>query len=106
MKSVGLVVNYDMPVQAEDYVHRIGRTGRAGEEGRAISFVMPDQLNLVRQIERLIQLDIPGNRPHAPQRARPPMAHQSGPKHHSRRPGGHFGGPRGNGSRTFSRSSS
>src|SRR3989338_273601 len=41
--NIELVVNYDLPTQAEDYVHRIGRTGRAGASGHAISFATPDQ---------------------------------------------------------------
>lgn len=50
-----LVLNYDMPENSEDYVHRIGRTGRAGLEGRAITFVQPDQHQKVRDIERLVR---------------------------------------------------
>jgi ATP-dependent RNA helicase RhlE len=53
--GIELVINYDMPDDAEDYVHRIGRTGRAGREGRAISFVQPDQTNMLRTVERLIR---------------------------------------------------
>ncbi|GAD88606.1 MULTISPECIES: DEAD/DEAH box helicase [Vibrio] len=49
------VVNYDMPFLAEDYVHRIGRTGRAGQQGHAVSFVSrKEELTLV-QVEKLIQ---------------------------------------------------
>jgi len=51
--GIELVVNYDLPEDAESYVHRIGRTGRAGKEGHAISFAMPDQLQGVRSIEKL-----------------------------------------------------
>jgi len=53
------VVNFDLPSQAEDYVHRIGRTGRAGNEGEAISLVCVDELNLLNDIERLIKHKIP-----------------------------------------------
>lgn len=53
--GISLVVNYDLPEQAEDYVHRIGRTGRAGMGGKAISFAAPDQRRAVMQIERLIR---------------------------------------------------
>ena len=53
------VVNYDLPNVAEDYVHRIGRTGRAGNEGEAMSLVCVDELGLLRDIERLIKRDIP-----------------------------------------------
>ncbi len=49
------VVNYELPFVAEDYVHRIGRTGRAGASGTAISFVAPDDGKLLTEIERLIK---------------------------------------------------
>jgi ATP-independent RNA helicase DbpA len=41
--ALGLVINYEAPVQAEDYVHRIGRTGRAGESGVAVTFLSPKE---------------------------------------------------------------
>ena len=53
------VVNYDVPQQAEDYVHRIGRTGRAAKEGDAFTFMAPDEIAMVRQIERVIGQPIP-----------------------------------------------
>jgi ATP-dependent RNA helicase RhlE len=53
------VVNFDLPNIPEDYVHRIGRTGRAGADGVAISFVSPDEKNYLRSIERLIDFSIP-----------------------------------------------
>jgi len=52
--GIELVINYDIPDDAENYVHRIGRTGRAGREGRAISFATPDQGRDVRDIERIM----------------------------------------------------
>jgi ATP-dependent RNA helicase RhlE len=55
------VVNYDMPHVAEDYVHRIGRTGRAGSSGEAISLVMDDEVKLLRAIEHLLKHTIPVN---------------------------------------------
>ncbi len=55
------VVNYDMPNVAEDYVHRIGRTGRAGSRGESISLVMDEEIKLLRAIERLIKKVIPVN---------------------------------------------
>ncbi|AJC11752.1 hypothetical protein JI75_02790 [Berryella intestinalis] len=57
--SVSYVVNYDLPDMAEDYVHRIGRTGRAGEVGYAISFVSRESRNGLKDIERLIDREIP-----------------------------------------------
>jgi len=53
------VVNYELPNVPEDYVHRIGRTGRAGNEGEAISLVCVDELKLLRDIERLLKREIP-----------------------------------------------
>jgi ATP-dependent RNA helicase RhlE len=53
------VVNYDLPNVPEDYVHRIGRTGRAGAEGEAISLVCVDERGFLRDIERLIKREIP-----------------------------------------------
>lgn len=53
------VVNYELPNVPEDYVHRIGRTGRAGNEGEAISLVCVDEIKLLRDIERLIKKEIP-----------------------------------------------
>jgi ATP-dependent RNA helicase RhlE len=53
------VVNFDLPNVAEDYVHRIGRTGRAGSTGRAYSLVSADEADFLYGIERLIRKDIP-----------------------------------------------
>lgn len=53
------VVNFELPNVPEDYVHRIGRTGRAGNEGEAISLVCIDELSFLRDIERLIKCEIP-----------------------------------------------
>lgn len=52
--GIELVINFDIPEDAHNYIHRIGRTGRAGREGLAISFATPDQGIDVRNIERLI----------------------------------------------------
>ncbi len=59
VKDIELVVNYDLPDNADDYVHRIGRTGRAGKAGHAISFATPDQKSEVKSIERLMRGQIP-----------------------------------------------
>jgi ATP-dependent RNA helicase RhlE len=56
--GIELVVNFDLPDQAEDYVHRIGRTGRAGRAGKAISFATPDQGKDVREIEKLVRMQL------------------------------------------------
>ena len=53
--GIELVINYDLPDAPEDYVHRIGRTARAGSKGKAISFAMPDQKRDVKIIENLVR---------------------------------------------------
>jgi ATP-dependent RNA helicase RhlE len=57
--GIELVVNYDLPEDAQNYVHRIGRTARAGHKGHAISFATPDQKSDVRDIEKLIRATLP-----------------------------------------------
>ncbi|MCI9261245.1 DEAD/DEAH box helicase [uncultured Adlercreutzia sp.] len=57
--EVAYVVNYDVPTQAEDYVHRIGRTGRAGAEGFAVTFACPENKDELAAIEKLIKRSIP-----------------------------------------------
>jgi len=52
------VVNYELPNAPEDYLHRIGRTARAGQEGHAVSLVCVDEQNLLRDIERLLKCEI------------------------------------------------
>jgi ATP-dependent RNA helicase RhlE len=49
-----LVVNFDLPLVAVDYGHRIGRTGRAGQHGRAVSSMSASEIGLLRQIERVV----------------------------------------------------
>jgi ATP-dependent RNA helicase RhlE len=53
------VVNYDLPNVPEDYVHRIGRTGRAGATGEAVSLVCVDELEMLKDIEKLIKRKLP-----------------------------------------------
>jgi len=73
-----MVINYEIPHAPEDYVHRIGRTGRAGASGTAISLVSPDEEKYLQEIEKLIKREIPKQtsdlppaaaRHHAPMRA-------------------------------------
>jgi ATP-dependent RNA helicase RhlE len=52
------VVNFDLPYVAEDYVHRIGRTGRAGEQGCALSLVSADEVAQLQKIEKLIKRNL------------------------------------------------
>jgi ATP-dependent RNA helicase RhlE len=70
------VVNYELPNVPEDYVHRIGRTGRAGAQGEAVSLVCVDENIFLRDIEKLIKREIPkeiipGFEPHASERPEP-----------------------------------
>ena len=91
-----MVINYDLPMVAEDYVHRIGRTGRAGAEGLAISLVSHEEDGLLRDIRRLLKQDIAveaiaGFEPSRPLRvddsARSrPVQNQRPPQRHARRP--------------------
>jgi len=53
-----LVINHDLPMVAEDYIHRIGRTGRAGASGEALSLVSPEEGGLLRQIQRMLNAEI------------------------------------------------
>jgi ATP-dependent RNA helicase RhlE len=59
VRAIGLVVNYDLPNEPEAYVHRIGRTARAGADGRAVSFCSEDELEYLREIEKIIRMPIP-----------------------------------------------
>jgi ATP-dependent RNA helicase RhlE len=64
VKNVTLVVNYDLPEESESYVHRIGRTARAGESGMAVSFATIDDLGLLHPIEKRIKMTVPLFREH------------------------------------------
>ena len=58
IRGISHVINFDMPMVAEDYIHRIGRTGRAGAKGTAISLVGPDDRHKLSSIQRLIGSDL------------------------------------------------
>jgi ATP-dependent RNA helicase RhlE len=60
--GIELVINFDLPEDAQNYVHRIGRTARAGHKGHAISFATPDQSEEIRNIEKLIRTSLPVSR--------------------------------------------
>jgi ATP-dependent RNA helicase DeaD len=67
VERIGLVVNFDVPKEAESYVHRIGRTGRAGRSGEALTFIGPHERRALKNIERatkqtLAEADIPSPR--------------------------------------------
>jgi len=64
VKDVGLVVNYDLPNEPEAYVHRIGRTGRAGAAGLAVSLCAEDEIDFLRDIEKIIKAVIPRDTTH------------------------------------------
>jgi len=104
--GIELVLNYDLPEDADNYVHRIGRTARAGHKGHAISFATPDQINDVREIEKIIRTTLPrGKNPEIPQEQfmlNPPPKERGGYKGFSRHKfgggGGGRGGSRGGGS--------
>ena len=90
--GVSHVFNFDLPNVAENYVHRIGRTARAGADGDAISLVTGDELGYLRDIQKLMKIDIPvlgGNRP---EELAPPKQGRGGN-------GGGGGGGRGRGPR-------
>lgn len=66
--GIELVINFDLPEDAENYVHRIGRTARAGKPGHAVSFATPDQKSDVRDIEKIIKSTLPVSKhPEIPQ---------------------------------------
>ncbi len=58
IENISLVINYDIPLDEENYVHRTGRTGRAGRKGKAITFVAPTQTRYLQDIEELIGFKI------------------------------------------------
>jgi ATP-dependent RNA helicase RhlE len=110
--DIGHVVNYDLPHVPEDYVHRVGRTARAQASGKASAFCAPDEIDLLRAIERLTRVLLP--RAEVPReaevfksehaRAEEGRKHQGVPPHQreggggagrSGRPGGKGGGSRG-----------
>jgi ATP-dependent RNA helicase RhlE len=116
------VINFELPMVPEDYVHRIGRTGRAGCTGEAISLVAKDEAKLLRQVQRILKdpLDVHGldgfppdwsyregndinddstagqQRTRRPDGPRPPRrdGHAHGPRRDGGRPQAHAGGPR------------
>ena len=130
--NLPLVINHDLPMVAEDYVHRIGRTGRNGATGEALSLVSPDEAGLLRQIQRMLKQDIAsevvagyapsrpmrsdaapfnapraprpsrGHRPHGKPQAQAPRHAHAGPKQH-RGGAGNGGNARTGGGRRDSR---
>ena len=94
--DITMVINYDAPHDAEDYVHRIGRTARAGREGRAITLIGERDLFALRQIERILDLQIP--RAELPEGVQPPQAgKEAGEKQGKQGRNGHHRGGKGRG---------
>ncbi len=58
IENISHVINFDVPINPEDYVHRIGRTGRAGKKGTAITFVLKNDTKYLQEIEKLIKMKI------------------------------------------------
>jgi superfamily II DNA/RNA helicase len=81
VKEINLIINYNLPHDAEDYVHRIGRTARVNAVGEAITLVTQKELHLLKNIEQLIGTEIPKLQPPAEIGAVPPW---EGPKPKSR----------------------
>jgi ATP-dependent RNA helicase RhlE len=91
------VINFEMPVEPESYVHRIGRTARAGLDGIAISFCDREEMSALRAVERLIRQPVPVDEKHAYHAApgaRGPRveARDDDERPRGHRPGGHRNG--------------
>ncbi|SHJ18167.1 ATP-dependent RNA helicase RhlE [Roseomonas rosea] len=96
------VIQYDLPEVPETYVHRIGRTARAGASGEAVALVAPDEVALLRAVEKLTRQEVPAEgdiptgpvprRPNRQQQQRPPRRDGGGQRHAQGRPGGHASG--------------
>jgi len=108
--GVSHVFNYDLPNIPESYVHRIGRTARAGAEGVAISFCDHEEAPFLRDIERLIRMAIPstnrrsGGRAHVPAPQQAEARHGGRPHHRGNNQRGHGGGHNGGHNRNGNKS--
>ncbi|OSQ51745.1 DEAD/DEAH box helicase [Marivita geojedonensis] len=97
--GVAYVINHDLPEVPDSYVHRIGRTARAGREGEAIAFCAPDEADLLRQIEKLMKIEIPvasGTAPKDPVARKPQQRGQGRGKGQGRPAGNAAAKPNGN----------
>jgi ATP-dependent RNA helicase RhlE len=99
IEKLPYVINFELPMVAEDYVHRIGRTGRAGEKGEAISFVCATEHRLMRDIQHLLKVDVEfevadGFEPQVPFPVKKPKSKPQ-PRKHGRSSSRNHPGPRG-----------
>ena len=95
--DVSHVYNYDLPEVPENYVHRIGRTARAGKGGEAIAFVSATEIGYLKQIEKLMKMEIPCDGGVRPQEEKPAPRGGGGGGRRRGGGGGHGGGQRGAG---------
>jgi ATP-dependent RNA helicase RhlE len=90
--DVGFVYNYDLPNVPENYVHRIGRTARAGAEGQAVALCAPDEAEYLRDIQKAMKRDIPVASGTPWEGVAPPQGRGQGPARHGKpgqsKPGG------------------
>jgi ATP-dependent RNA helicase RhlE len=85
--DVAYVINYELPDTPDNYVHRIGRTARAGREGEAIALCSPEEADLLTQIEKVMKIDIPvasGDRPHGDAAGASRPRKTGGPRRHGK----------------------
>lgn len=97
VKNITLVINFDLPMEPDAYVHRIGRTARAGESGRALSFCSQEEVALLRDVEKLIKKAVPVQEHHSHHDEEIKALHQSGVRVQKPKTGGGGGQRRGGG---------
>jgi ATP-dependent RNA helicase RhlE len=90
--GISHVINFDVPNEPESYVHRIGRTARAGADGIAISYCSADEVPYLRAIEKLIRMAIPSTRGATPTRSMNAAPEQRSPHHPPKHDGKHASG--------------
>jgi ATP-dependent RNA helicase RhlE len=86
IEELPFVINYELPHTPEDYVHRIGRTGRAGLPGEAISLVSPEEMKFLEDIERLLKRKLPRSTAPEPAADRGQARHAKEPRQERHRP--------------------
>jgi ATP-dependent RNA helicase RhlE len=82
IENLPYVINYDLPKHSAEYIHRVGRTGRAGRKGLALSFVSPNDEGMLKTIEQLLRKTIPKRRirGYEPEQREEFKAHHEGTK--------------------------